>query len=167
MIRKFFPLDKNYLLEEAQLSLQDHLLLSLIERVKGEYMKRHNPLGLMDELSRSIAQYTPKQLKMLYPFYQNIAAVYRYKYGDNQLEFLWDGTDHQEKYKADWTETFEDWTNKFCEQQQFIYAVLDLTVFLPLNRKAHLAENRMNSFITQFFELKIHKNRGIVEMKVA
>lgn len=167
MIRKFFPLDKNYLLEEAQLSLQDHLLRLLVKKVKDEYLARHNPLGLMDELSMTIANYKANRLKPLYPFYQNIAAVYRYKFGENQLEFLWDGTDHLEKYQSDWATAFEKWTSKFCEHQQFIYAVLDLTVFLPQNRKAHLAENRMNSFITQFFELKIHKNRGIVEMKVA
>jgi len=167
VIRKFFPLDKNYLLEEAQLSLQDHLLRSLIEKTKVEYMARHNPLLIMDELSKRIHSYQPKGLKQLYPFYENMAAVYRYKYGDNQLEILWDGTDHTEKYKEEWTDTFQKWTSTFCEQHQFLLAVMDLTVFLPLNRKAHLAENRMNSFITQFFELKIHKNRGIVEMKVA
>ncbi|MEQ8364739.1 MAG: hypothetical protein RH948_17830 [Cyclobacteriaceae bacterium] len=167
MIRKFFPLDKNYLLEEAQLSLQDHLLLSLIEKVKKVYMLQHNPLLIMDELSTKIVAYKPKNIKLLYPFYQNMAAVYRYKYGDNQLEFLWDGTDHIERYGDEWSTSFEKWTTDFCEQHQFLMAVMDLTVFLPLNRKAHLAENRMNSFITQFFDLKIHKNRGIVEMKVA
>lgn len=167
MIRKFFPLDKNYLLEEAQLSLQDHLLLSLIKKVKEEYMIRHNPLGIMDALTIKIINYKPRNLKLLYPFYQNMAGVYRYKYGDNQLEFLWDGTDHSDRYKEEWTETFSTWIHTFCEQHQFLLAVMDLTVFLPINRKAHLAENRMNACMTQFFELKIHKNRGIVEMKVA
>ena len=167
MIRKFFPLDKNYLLEEAQLSLQDHLLRTLIEKVKQEYMIRHNPLQIMDSLTEKILSYKPRNLKLLYPFYQNIAGVYRYKYGDNQLEFLWDGSDHSDRYKEDWTNTFNQWVQIFCEQHQFLLAVMDLTVFLPINRKAHLAENRMNACITQFFELKIHKNRGIMEMKVA
>lgn len=167
MIRKFFPLDKNYLLEEAQLSVQDLLLRQLVEKVKKEYMIRHNPLGLMDTLSQKIADYKPRQLKQLYPFYQNISGIYRYKYGDNQLEFLWDGSDHQEKYREEWSTAFTQWTSAFCEQHLFLFAVMDLTVFLPMNRKAYLAENKMNSFITQFFELKIHKNRGIVEMNVA
>ncbi|MBX2941872.1 MAG: hypothetical protein KF860_05970 [Cyclobacteriaceae bacterium] len=167
MIRKFFPLDKNYLLEEAQLSLQYHLLLSLIEKVKEVYIQRHNPLHIMDELSKKIVDYKPKNLKLLYPFYHNMAAVYRYKHGDNQLEFIWDGADHIESYREDWSSTFEKWTSGFCEHHHFLMAVMDLTVFLPLNRKAHLAENRMNSFITQFFDIKIHKNRGIIEMKMA
>lgn len=167
MIRKFFPLDKNYLLEEAQLSVQDYLLSDLVNRVKEAYTLQHNPLGLMDALSQKISNYKPKNLKPLNAFYLNLAGVYRYKFGDNQLEFLWDGDDHTDKYKEEWSETFINWTTQFCAHHQFLFAVMDLTVFLPLNRKAHLAENRINSFITQFFELKIHKNRGIVEMKVA
>ena len=34
MIRKFFPLDKNYLLEEAQFGLEEALLTQLFEKVK-------------------------------------------------------------------------------------------------------------------------------------
>lgn len=130
-------------------------------------MMRHNPLLIMDALSQKIVDYKPRNLKLLYPFYQNMAGVYRYKYGDSQLEILWDGVEHIERYKQDWSLTFEKWTIGFCEHHQFLMAVMDLTIFLPLNRKAHLAENRMNSFITQYFELKIHKHRGIVEMEVA
>jgi len=45
--------------------------------------------------------------------------------------------------------------------------VLDLTVFLPDSRKADLSENRMNHFVLKHFEVKIHKSRGIVQMRVA
>ncbi len=167
MIRKFFPLDKNYLLEEAQLALQDALLTQLIDVVKIQYELRHNPLGIADSFSERIQKFTPKNVKPLYTFYQNLAGVYRYKFGNSQLEFVWDGRDHFEKYKIDWKETFIKWTSEFCRQELFINAVLDLSVFLPANRHAQLAENRMNHFILKQFELKIHKSRGIVEMKVA
>ena len=167
MIRKFFPLDKNYLLEEAQLVLQDPLLTQLVGTVKLQYELRHNPLGLTDSFSQRIQAYKPKNLKPLYTFYQNLAGVYRYKFGDSQLEFVWDGRDHFEKYKIDWTEAFTRWTAEFCQQELFINAVLDLSVFLPDNRQAQLAENRMNHFVLRQFDLKIHKSRGIVEMKVA
>jgi hypothetical protein len=167
LIRKFFPLDKNYLLEEAQLALQDNLLTQLIDTVKIQYELRHNPLGIADSFSLRIHQYVPKNIKPLYTFYQNLAAVYRYKFGNSQLEFVWDGRDHYEKYKIDWTEAFNKWTREFCQQELFINAVLDLSVFLPENRHAHLAESRMNHFILRQFDLKIHKSRGIVEMKVA
>lgn len=167
MIRKFFPLDKNYLLEEAQLALQDELLTQLIDTVRTQYELRHNPLGIVDSFSERIQKYVPKNVKPLHIFYQNLAGVYRYKFGDSQLEFVWDGRDHFEKYKLDWTETFRKWTEQFCQQELFINAVLDLSVFLPDNRQAQLAENKMNHFILRQFDLKIHKSRGIVEMKVA
>ncbi len=167
MIQKFFPLDKNYLLKEAQLTLQDALLTQLLEKVKEDYQLIHNPLGLDDSFSRQIKNFETRNFKPLYNFYQNLAAVYRYKYGDNQLAFSWDGRDHQEIYQSEWTSAFETWTNDFCKHELFLQAILDLTVFLPENRHAHLAESRMNHFILKHFEVKFHKSRGIVQMKVA
>jgi hypothetical protein len=167
VIRKFFPLDKNYLLEEAQLSLRDSLLLALIGKVKIAYQQKNNPLQLEDAFSLRIKTYRPKNLKPLHGFYHTLAGIYRFKFGQSQLEFLWDGQSHYEKYQRDWTAIFNQWTSEFCYHEQFAQAVLDLSVFLPDNRNAQLAENRMNFVMLQFFDLKIHKSRGIVEMKVA
>jgi hypothetical protein len=167
LIRKFFPLDKNYLLEEAQLSLQDALLAQLVDQVKAEFQQRTNPLGLLDEFSSKIKDYQCHNLKPLYSFYQNMAAVYRFKYSDNQLEFVWDGRDHQEKYKADWAKSFTEWISEFCKQELFVQAVLDLTVFLPDNRHADLVENRMNNFMLRQFGVRLHKTKGLAAMKVA
>ena len=167
VIRKFFPLDKNYLLEEAQLSLQDTLLTALVKKVKAAHQRVHNPLGLNDTFSCHIRDYEVKSYKPLYTFYQNLAAVYRLKYGDNQLQFLWDGRDHQDVYRTQWVQAFEQWTDEFCKSALFIQAVLDLSVFLPVNRHAELAENRMNHFILKHFDVKFHKSRGLVAMKVA
>lgn len=167
MIRKFFPLDKNYLLEEAQLSLQEVLLSQLLEKVKHHYELIHNPLGLDDSFSRQIRNYATSNFKPLHGFYQNLAAVYRFKHGENQLTFAWDGRDHQDIYQSEWTIAFEHWTDDFCKYELFLQAVLDLTVFLPDNRHAHLAENRMNYFILKHFDVKFHKSRGIVQMNVA
>lgn len=167
MIRKFFPLDKNYLLEEAQLSLQDTLLDQLVERVKVQHQAIHNPLGLDDSFTSRLKAYKYKNRKPLYSFYQNLAGVYRYKFGENQLGFVWDGRDHSQIYKEEWTQAFIAWTDQFCAHELFLQAVLDLTVFLPDNRHAHLAESRMNHFVLKHFDVKIHKNRGIVQMNVA
>lgn len=167
MIRKFFPLDKNYLLEEAQLALEDALLHRLLEKVKIHYQSIHNPLGLDDSFSRQISTFKTNDFKPLHGFYENLAAIYRYKYGDNQLEFVWDGRDHQEKYQLEWTTAFERWSDDFCKHELFLQAVLYLTVFLPDNRHAHLVESRMHHFILKHFEVKFHKSRGLVQMKVA
>jgi hypothetical protein len=113
VVRKFFPLDKNYLLEQAQIQAQDTLLTTLLERVKDQYFLRYNPLGLTDSLSIRIDSFRLKNKKPLYPFYENLAGIYRYKFGENQLQFLWDGEEHIEKYKLDWSKAFEEWTVSF------------------------------------------------------
>ena len=167
MLRKFFQLDKNYLLEKAQLELKDQLLFQLFDLVIQTYEQQQNPLGWGDDFSLKIKNYKLLNLEPLEEFYYKLAGVYRFKWGANQLEFLWDGSDHQEKYKSDWTHFFETQIRIFCRQELFIQAVLDLTVFLPENRTADLAENRMNHFMLQHFEVKFHKSRGLVAMKVA
>ena len=159
LVRKFFPLDKNYLLEEAQLSLQDELLTRLIEIVKNTFTQQTNLLGLLDDFGLKVKNYHAGNLKPLSNFYQNICGVYRFKNSDNQLEFVWDGREHLETYKEQWSKTFVRWVNDFCQQELFVQAVLDLTVFLP--------ENRMNNFMLRQFGVKMHKTKGLVEMKVA
>jgi hypothetical protein len=173
VLRKFFPLDKNYLLEEAQLLLQDKLLYSLFDQVKKAYELQRNPLGLKDSFSLQIQHYKLLNLQPLEIFYQNLAGVYRYRWGDSQLEFVWDGRDHAEKYKEEWAQFFQDSINRFCQQELFVQAVLDVTVFFPSNNESSnekqlgLAENRMNTFMLQHFEVKIHKSKGIVKLRVA
>ena len=167
MVRKFFPLDKNYLLEDVQLRTKDCLLMELIECSKAAYQQLHNPLGLNDAFTEKITLFKPGDLTPLNSLYQNLAGIYRYKFGENQLDFLWDGKDHAQKYHEDWSDTFGHWTDKLCHQVQFVQAVLDLSVFLPENRQAPLAENRMNAVMLGLFELKIHKQKGIVAMKIA
>jgi len=153
VVRKFFALDKNYLLEEAQLLLRDTLLKSLVESVKLRYENLYNPLGLADSLSIRIRNYKPEDLKPLEAFYLNLAGIYRYKHGENQLAFIWDGVDQSEKYKKEWSAFFADHVNTFCKNDLFIRAVLDLTVFNTPS--AQLVENRMNNFMLQTFEVKL------------
>jgi len=160
-------LDKNYLLEEAQLALQEKLLSQLIEKVKTAFDQRHNPLGLEDAFCLKVKNYKTNNLKPLSNFYQNVCAVYRFKHSDNQLEFVWDGREHLEKYRHEWSTIFNLWIDEFCKQELFVQAVLDLTVFLPENRHADLAENRMNNFMLRQFDVKMHKTKGLVAMKVA
>jgi hypothetical protein len=159
VVRKFFPLDKNYLLEEAQLGLKESLLSSLIGRVKEEYELRYNPLGICDGFIAKVRENKSADLQPLENFYNTLAGVYRYKFGDNQLAFNWDGVDHTERYKKEWSAFFADQTRTFCKNEVFIKAILDLTVF---NNYSPLAENRMNHFMLQTFEVKLH--RGIIRI---
>ena len=154
MVRKFFPLDKNYLLEEAQLELEEALSKHLLEEVKKEYELRYNPLGIADAFTQKIRDFQLTDTTHLRFFYQTLAGVYRYKFGDNQLQFAWDGVDHHEIYKKEWSAFFADQTKIFCRNELFIKAVLDLTVF---NNYSQLSENRMNNFMLQTFEVRLHK----------
>ena len=160
MVRKFFLSDKNYLLEEAQLAQKDQLLYFLIEAVKKEYERRYNPLGICDEFIQQIRSYSITDLKPLETFYETLAGVYRYKFGANQLEFSWDGVDHSEKYKTEWSNFFYEQLNGFCKNDLFIKAILDLTVFHKPN--VQLIESKMNNFMLQTFEVKIHK--GLIKV---
>ena len=162
MVKKFFPLDKNYLLEQAQqMSLVD-LLSELVEKVKARYEFKINPLGLEDSFTAKIRNYELTNQHLLLTFYETIAAIYRFKFGQNQLEFLWDGTDHLHHYQKIWKQTFGQWTDEFCQHDLFIQAVLDLTVFLPEKQGTQMIENRMNYFILKHFDVKIHKSKGIM-----
>jgi hypothetical protein len=162
LVKKFFPFDKNYLLEQAQQQVEDELLTLLVKQVTARYESRINPLGILDSFSSKIRNYQPADLNPLHDFYEKLAAIYRYKFGNNQLEFLWDGTDHFQHYQKVWRETFEQWINNFCQHDLFIQAVLDLTVFLPKGDSTQMLESRMHHFIQKHMDVKFHKTKGIM-----
>lgn len=167
MIQKFFPLDKNYILETAQVIQKDVLLFKLSEMVKESYLLRHNPMGLIDDTVLEIQNHELTGLSNLEEFYNNLAGVYRYKFGQNQLDLLFDGRDHLEKYKDDWQQEFQNWMNKFCVNPYFLKTILELTVFHKEGDNIELPLKRLNGYIHKHLEVKIHKNKGIIEMKVA
>ncbi|HEY9490118.1 MAG TPA: hypothetical protein VIQ51_17400 [Chryseosolibacter sp.] len=163
MLRKFFPLDKNYVLEEAQLSLESTLLQYLVDFVKVEYLLRSNPLGMMDAMAIKIQEHQNTDFRHLHEFYLNLMGVFRYKfYGDNQLEFIFEGKDAFHQYQDEWISQFKKWAKEFCKYHNFLRAVLDLTVFYPSDSPVLMVDNRMNAFIGEFFEVKIHPQKGIV-----
>lgn len=163
MLRKFFPLDKNYILEEAQLSLQQGLLQYLVDYVKVEYLLRHNPLGIADETAQKIERHSGEDYRHLNDFYLTVMGIFRYTYySDNQLEFIFDGSDDFKKYQREWSTQFKKWTKEFCKHPNFLRAVLDLTVFYPADSPFLMVDNRMSAFISDFFSIKIHPQKGIV-----
>jgi hypothetical protein len=97
-----------------------------------------------------------------------LAGVFRFKYyGDNQLEFLFDGTDDFKKYQEEWSITLKAWIKDFCRHEHFTRAVLELTVFYPEDYTPQMAGLRLSAFITKFFEVKIDPQKGIVKKNVA
>ncbi len=168
MLRKFFPRDKNYILEEAQLSLETPLLQYLVDFVKVEYLLRCNPLGIIDDTSKKIQDHRATEFAHLKEFYLNLAGVFRFKYyGNNQLEFLFDGRDDFRKYQEEWSLMYKSWVKDFCRHENFIRAVLELTVFYPEDYTPQMAGLRLSAFITRFFEVKIDPQKGIIKKIVA
>ncbi len=164
VLRKFFPLDKNYILEEAQLSLEQPLLQYLVDYVKVEYLLRHNPLGIKDEMADRISLHQQQDFRHLHEFYLNLMGIFRFRnYSDNQLTFMFDGGDDFKKYQLEWTDQFKRWTKEFCQHHNFLRAVLDLTIYYPVDSPVIMVDNRMNAFITQHFDIKIHPQKGIVK----
>ncbi len=161
MIQKFFPLDKNYILKTVQAEARTDLLQWLIEEVKNVYLICFNPLGIEDDVILRIKRSTSCQLELLDNFYQELAGIYRFKYSCNQLEIIFDGRSHYEKYEDDWKFAFHNWVREFCQSPNFIKAVLECTILYPDDKKAALAQQRMKYFLTRHFELKVFKYKGI------
>jgi hypothetical protein len=168
VLRKFFPRDKNYILEEAQLSLENSLLSYLVDFVKVEYLLQNNPLGIIDDTFLKIQHHSATNYKSLSEFYINLAGLFRYLYyRDNQLEFSFDGQDEFSRYQSQWSVAFKAWTKDFCKHDNFRRAILELTVFYPDDYTPQMAGLRLSTFITKFFEVKIDPEKGIIKKFIA
>lgn len=167
MIKKLFSSDKNYLLHQIQEETKSFLLTYLVEYVKEFYLQFHNPLGLVDNTIEKIKQTSNYPLIHLDPFYYNLAGIYRYKYGEVQLSFIFDNFSHEEKYETEWVDYFKRSVEEYCFNEQFVKAVLEITVFHPKDRVALLAGNRMKYFLENHFELRVYKYKGIKKLKAS
>ncbi|MDN3669459.1 hypothetical protein QWY93_08960 [Echinicola jeungdonensis] len=167
MIQKLFPLDKNYILRQAQTSMEERLLEVMVSELKASYTRFFNPLGLMDNTYSQIVRTTSFPKNRISIIYQQLSGIYRFKFGSNQLEFLFDGKSHLEKYQEDWEEQFVLWVRELGCHESYIKTMLRMTVLYDSESRAEFAENRCKSFINEFFELKIIKRKGELKLKIA
>lgn len=165
---KFFPQDKNYILKEAQEATRQELLRQMIDTVRTQYLALHNPLGLVDDTIRFICSYDRYYTGGLEELYEILAGIYRYQFGTNQLEFLFDGTTHYEKYCNEWSQTFRQWILQFCLRKSFLKAALEVTIFFPEDAtKTTMAGNRMKLFLRSEFDLTFNTRKGYPALKTA
>jgi hypothetical protein len=164
MIRRLFPSDKNYLLLDAQLEQKDALLQYLVGYVKDYYLKNHNPLGLIDDTILEIQKSRNFPAEAFDEFYHDLAAIYRFKYGEVQLEILFDGISHDTKYINEWANFFKQNIKAYCLNRYFVRAVLDIAVFHHHDRVAFLAGDRLKYFLNQYFGMRVYKYRGIMSV---
>lgn len=166
--KKLFPADKNYMLKEVQVRTESELLGWLIDYVKEYYETYHNPLGLVDKTIETIRSATFNNSLLFQEFYNDLAGIYRYKHGETQLAFLFDGNSHYTKYKSEWKVTFMKWVTQLLANQVVMRAFLEITVFGVTNEKhLELILIRLKIYVEQHFQLKIYKYRGIQEVSAA
>ncbi|MEO9964947.1 MAG: hypothetical protein ABJF11_04115 [Reichenbachiella sp.] len=161
---KSFEKDKNSLLKAAQDQIFDILARKLVEVTIQKYSLYFNPLGLVDDTFQQILDYQNENDRELGGIYENLCVAYRYKYGDNQLEIIWDGKSHEQKYKEDWQEAFSVWINDLTENPSIIKGILQLTVFNDAKKNLTFVRNSIKGLINDYFEIKILKRNGIKQV---
>ncbi len=164
---KLFTLDKNYLLKQAQEQLRDHLLKELVEATRNTYLRDYNPLGIIDGTIDSLVSSTSFEIDFLDPFYHELSGIYRYKHGENQLEILFDGTTHYEKYLRDWKRAFHRWTHEFLKHKHFLRAVIEGAFLNPDPVTHHLVQVRLKLLLESYFGLRVYVYHGIRKIKAA
>lgn len=161
MENRLFLLDKNYILKQAQRDARPEMLRATLKEIKDSYFEQHNPLRLMDTTSKKIDAFDAEALDTLVECYQILAGIYRYHIGHNQLELLFDGSSHYDKYLADWSTAYLEYVKTLCRKRTFLLAALELTVFLGAHQRIELIQNRLKLSIFDHFGLKVYKHKGI------
>lgn len=167
MIRKFFPLDRNYLLESVQEQGQEQLIQYLFEASRDHYLNFHNPLGLEDDNIIKIKAYLFEETALFQEFYSDLCGIYRFIKPENQLDFRFDGKSHQEVFEEEWQKQFEQWVSKFNFESGFTKIILSSTVFGAGRLKQEWLRRRLRNFVEQYFDIKIYKYKGIIPLKVS
>lgn len=166
MIEKIFPLDKNYILRQAQFVLEDELIDQMIYELKRSYTHLYNPLLLMDETYTNILNTFEFPVDRVQIIYRQLCGIYRFKNRDNQLEILFDGRNHFDKFKEEWESAFIAWIKELGKNEQYVKPMLRMTLLYDTESRAEWAENHCKAFINQFFELKVIKRQGELKLKV-
>ena len=166
MIQKLFPLDKNYILRQAQSVLEEELIDRMVFELKRSYTSLYNPLQLMDTTYIQILDTHDFPRERTRLIYRQLCGIYRYKHGDNQLEMLFDGRTHLEKFQEDWSAALINYVRVLGMYEQYVKTMLRMTILFDTESRAEWAENHCKAFINQQFDLKVVKRQGELRLKV-
>jgi len=164
MLQKIFPLDKNYILRQAQTDLEGSLLNVMVEELKKSYSIWYNPLGLVDDTYARILEESEFPINRTSILYAQLCAIYRYRYASNQLELLFDGRSHLEKFQEEWSLQFIKWLRELGRHEPYVKTMLRMTLLYDTESRAEFAENRCKSFINDHFGVKVIKRKGQLRM---
>ena len=167
MIQKLFPLDKNYILRQAQSVLEEELLDQMVVELKASYTQLYNPLQLMDATYRSILDRNEFPRERIRVIYRQLCGIYRFRHGDNQLELLFDGRTHFEKFQEDLITCLLAYVRQLGANEPYVKTLLRMTLLYDTESRAEWAENHCKGFINQFFDLKVIKRQGELRLRVS
>lgn len=136
------------------------MITDTVLKARKQYNLLYNPLGIIDDTVREINTYQVKSTDNLKGIYENLAAIYRYKFGDAQLEIIWDGKSHFEKYNEEWITQFTEWSDRLCQNKSFIKGIIQLTVFGHKLSSTFFLENHLKAIVNEYFEMKVLKING-------
>lgn len=167
MIQKLFPLDKNYILRQAQTVLEEELIDLMVFELKRSYTCLYNPLQLMDTTYVQILDTFDFPRDRARLIYRQLCGIYRYKHGDNQLEMLFDGRTHLVKFQEDWSTVLLAYVTELGIHEQYVKTMLRMTLLFDNESRAEWAENHCKAFINQQFNLKVVKRQGELLLRIA
>ncbi|MDO6438780.1 hypothetical protein Q4534_15255 [Cyclobacterium sp. 1_MG-2023] len=166
MNRKLFPLDKNYILRQAQEAVEKEMMQMMVDELKKAFTLLFNPLELQDDTYLKILSVKSFPDEHLSIIYRQLAGIYRYKFGSNQLELRFDGKSHFEKYQEDWKQTLQKWVQTLGQDPAYVKNLLRMTLLYDTPSRALFAENRCKSLLNEHFGLLIIKRKGDLLMKL-
>ncbi len=132
----------------------------MVNKAIQQYNVLYNPLGILDDTAKEINDFKIGDVSRLEDIYENLAAIYRYKFGNAQLEIIWDGKSQLEKFNEEWEFKFNEWSDKLCDNKSFIKGILQLTVFGHKFNNTFFLENHLKAIVNEYFEIKVLKVNG-------
>ena len=99
--------------------------------------------------------------------YRQLCGIYRFRHGDNQLELLFDGRTHFEKFQEDWITCLLAYVRQLGANEPYVKTLLRMTLLYDTESRAEWAENHCKGFINQFFDLKVIKRQGELRLRVS
>lgn len=155
---KYFKQDKNSILRAAQGFVEPQLNKKWVEIALASYMQMENPMGLVDDFILELQSIQKYDTSLLLEFYEILAAIYRYKKGDNQLEIIWDGRSHYEVYAEDWSIAFEEWVRRLSLEPEVYRAIIKACI-LKQNANNKFLFYGIKRCILNEFEVKLTRNK--------
>jgi|TARA_R110001632_G_scaffold174245_1_gene293837 hypothetical protein len=165
MNKKLFPLDKNYILRQAQDAIEKEMMGMMVDELKKAFTLLFNPLELQDDTYLKILSEKAFPEDHLSIIYKQLAGIFRYRFGTNQLELRFDGKSHFEKYQDDWKETLQKWVQILGQNPAYVKNLLRMTLLYDTPSRALFAENRCKSILNEHFGILIVKRKGDLLMK--